>query len=229
MIVPRQTRIFIPPNPPYTTNIFETTFGKVIKPLIENTPPEIKIEWYFFSRYGGSVSNSASENCDITLIPSNFQWWPCHYHSIRFRYCIEDTTVNDFEVLLRAIVAQEGCAISDCRNYDLISDVGSGRHIGGAITHERQEKRAQLAVELYHSTSKLVLDAIEGPDVNGSFQMEINNDPQAELNSSFHVFHHLFCNITEVPLQVLFNPNNDIGSSIFPPPQPIVTAKKIRF
>jgi hypothetical protein len=46
----RQTRIFVPPTPPYNDqNWVETLAGSVIKPLV--TENHCIMDWFWFSRY----------------------------------------------------------------------------------------------------------------------------------------------------------------------------------
>ena len=53
------------------------------------------------------------------------------------------------------------------------------------------------------ASSRLALDCLTGPDEKGYFHFEKNDNKQNPLGSSFETFHHVFCNITEVPLSVL--------------------------
>jgi hypothetical protein len=76
----------------------------------------------------------------------------------------------------------------------------------------RAEQRAKLAIEFYHVTSKLVIDALVGPDQSGRFRLEANEDvTQNPRGSTFQSLLHLFCNITSVPIDVYVfqkaNPN----------------------
>jgi hypothetical protein len=51
----------------------------------------------------------------------------------------------------------------------------------------------------------LVIDALVGPDPQGRYEIEVNDNQQNPLRSSFESVHHLFCNITDVPLRVIIS------------------------
>lgn len=108
---------------------------------------------------------------------------------------------------MQRLITEEGYTISDIRDYDEVADTGSNRHLG--VEHRvlgRKISRARLVTELYHSISKLVIDALV-PDANGRYRLETNDDTrQNPHRSTFETLHHVFCNITEVPTCVLVTP-----------------------
>ena len=54
------------------------------------------------------------------------------------------------------------------------------------------------------ATSRLFIDALQGPDDQGYFRLEHNTEQNNNPHgSTFESIHHLFCNITDPPLHVL--------------------------
>jgi hypothetical protein len=81
-------------------------------------------------------------------------------------------------------------------------------------------------VRFYWITSKLVLDALVGPDEHGRFRIETSDDlVQNPRGSTFQSLLHLFCNITSAPTDVyiLLKPSMNLinyGTFIYHPPEP---------
>ncbi len=194
----RQTRIFVPNAVPYDSeNWVETLMGRVIRPLVESNS---RLEWFWFSRY--HLPRGVDDgDCDISGIPADFEK-DGHLRSLRFRYQIPDKNQRAFEEEGKRMIVAERCVISDWRDHDLLKDLGGDRFVGQVQDVDRRAERANLVVSYLHSVSKLVLHALVGPDQDGRFRMENNNDSQNPLGSSFESMHHLFCNITAVPLRV---------------------------
>lgn len=202
----RQTRIFVPSNEPLS-DWAETIIGCVICPLTQQHA--MALSWSWFSRYISAINDSG--DCDISLIPDGFKQpitqggSPLH-RSIRFRFKVLDADQQAFEMQLRSLVAQHGYAISDVRDYDQIADTGGNRFLGVENQQPgRDIQRATLVTLLYEATSKLVIDGLVGPDAQGRYRMEKNTDSENPNGSTFESLHHLFFNITQVPLSVLFS------------------------
>jgi hypothetical protein len=214
----KQTRIFVPPTTPFdTTSWAETLFGHIIRPTAENASG---LNWFWFSRHD-CPANVDSDDCNIAEIPSEFLV-PVnnHYRSVRFRYSVDDEVVEAFETSCDNRITENGCWISDFRNYDVVADLGSNRHIGGDRSPERRQHRAELIAMFYYATCRLALDALVGADEFGRFFFEYNDSSEIPLNSSFETPHHIFCNITDVPLRLLVS-RQGIGTDWSPPPNPI--------
>jgi len=199
----QQTRIFVPLGVPFDTHLWaETAIGGIIAPIVRG---ELSPQWFWFSRYD-CPPEVDSGDCDISQIPAQFMIpQNRHFRSIRFRYSIAEESRQAFEDQCHSRIRDAGCSISDFRNYDFFGDLSGPRHLGGDRTRPRQERRAQLVAELYQAISRLVIDALVGPDPQGRYGVEHNDDPQNPLGSSFESLHHLFCNITNVPLRVLIS------------------------
>ena len=58
--------------------------------------------------------------------------------------------------------------------------------------------------EFLCATSRFVIDALDGPDAAGRFTQETNIETGHNPNrNTFESVHHLFCNITNVPTDVM--------------------------
>jgi len=112
------------------------------------------------------------------------------------------------------------------RDYDCVADTGSNRHLGTENRLAgRREQRALLVTQFYMAISRLVIDALVGPDAHDRYHMESNDDlSNNPRGSTFQSFLHLFCNITNAPTDVyVFHkaPNLPILSTfMYPPPEP---------
>ena len=221
----RQTRIFVPLTTPFDRdNWAETVFGRIIKPVVENNDA---LKLYWFSRYNCPASMDAGD-CDITQIPPEFMNpQNQHYRSIRFRYSIDNNHLENFEQQCRNLIQENNCCISDFRDYDIVGDLGSNRHLGGDRTQDRRTQRAELIGNLYWSICRLVLDNLIAPDAQGRYSFEHNDSNEIVFKSSFETPHHLFCNITEVPLRVLVS-QIAIGTDVAPPQNPM-QAVRVKF
>jgi len=199
----RQTRIFAPLAVPFDSCWAETIVGAIIAPAISQ---EQNLEWFWFSRYDCTALADAGD-CDIRDIPQGFlNPQNQFYRSIRFRYSITEEARQSFENRIQSQIANHGCWISDFLDYPFLEDLGGDRHIGGERTHDRRQHRAQLVGKLYQAISELVIDALVGPDKEGRYQAENNDDSlNNPLGSTFESLHHLFCNITDVPTRVLIS------------------------
>lgn len=195
----KQTRIFVPDNSMFNQEDWaENLLGLIIKPI---TIKFKNLNWFWFSRYWGGLGNE-NEDCNTSEITDQWKRSTTQYfYSLRFRYSINNEECFSFEQELQKLISKFGCKITDFRNYDKISDLGSDRHLGGERTPERKSTRADIITDIYHSVSKLTLDTLEGPNQDGRFKIEMNDSNELpEPKSSFYIPHHLFCNITNMPL-----------------------------
>jgi hypothetical protein len=124
---------------------------------------------------------------------------------MRFRLEVAEDRRTAFEERAAELIEQTGYRISDFRDYDPVADTGSNRFLG---TENRQpgraQQRAHLLISFYCNVSRLVMDALVGPDDAGRFRLETNDDRlQNPRGSTFQSILHLFCNITNVPTDVL--------------------------
>jgi hypothetical protein len=203
----RQTRAFVLPTE--CADWAETIIGRVIRSLVQEFSQDLR--WFWFSRYISLIDVAGEDrgDCDFNAIPADYKLpfpgtdKPGH-RSLRFRFEIADVRQQAFEVQLRGLLAQHGYAISGILDYDQVVDTGCHRFLGEENRRPgRDSQRATLVTSLYHTIARLVIDCLVGPDGAGRYRIEANNDPQNPNGSTFESVHHLFCNITQVPLSVL--------------------------
>ncbi len=222
----RQTRVFVHSNEP--DDWAETLIGRLFRPLTEEFSADLA--WFWFSRY--RLPAVESGDCDIGRIPPEYKA-PIQgedvasHRSMRFRYAIADESHARFEERIQQGVLAHGYCISDCRPYDDVADTGGRRFLGVENNLSgRAQQRAQLVTQFYMLTSRLVIDALVGPDKEGRYRLETNEDTlQNPAGSTFQSLLHLFCNITDVPTDVyIFRKEglNILGCGTFmhPPPAP---------
>jgi len=204
----RQTRIFANQDEPLQWA--ETMIGRVIKPLI--TEFEDSLHSFWFSRYVCQIGVRDEDrgDCDFDQLPNHFkQAFPGFaqpgHRSMRFRFEIADASQVDFEAQLHQRIIQYGYAISDFREFNQLADLGGNRFLGVENRLPiNQARRAELVTNLLQSISALVIDALVGPDPENCYHIEYNDDLQQNPNAStFESLHHLFCNISQVPVSIL--------------------------
>ncbi len=201
----------------------ENLVGCILAPLVSQN----NLTWFWFSRYVTDVSDSG--DCAIAQIPGDFVFSPGNfYKSLRFRFSIKTEAQDAFEANLTQAINDTGACISDIRDYELIDDVASDRFLGDPRSYERRQKRANLVVHHFLSTSRLFIDCIQGPNQHGYFFLE--SDPNSGQNphgSIFESVHHIFCNQTDVPLSVLVS-QTTVGT-YWSPPQGQVDTIRIQY
>jgi hypothetical protein len=186
----------------------DNIIGNVIKQLTIEFPNSLNTFW--FSHYISQIGAIGEDigDCDINLIPDNFKQpfigFPHPGHrSIRFRFDVNTNIQQVFEQRLKDLVIHFGFTISDIRDYDQVADLGGSRFISqDKQQREYQNQRAQGVTNFLHSISVLYLDTLIGPDEDNQYYGEQNNDKQNPNGSCFESLHHLFCNITQVPITV---------------------------
>lgn len=218
----RQTRIFAPYSSPFLDQWWaETIIGHIIKPLVTSG---IHLNWFWFSRYVSPRSGDVGD-CDINQIPEIYGIYPGNqnpqysdlYRSIRFRYSVPNNFQDEFESQAMRFIEHAGCAVSDFRDYDFLGDLGGPRFIENNVSQVRKEERANLVVDYLHSISKLIVDCIEVLHTTEGFALEKSTSMENPNGSIFESLHHLLCNMTNVPLNVLVS-ETAIGTYWSPPP-----------
>ena len=223
----QQTRVFVPSTEP-DDDWAETVIGRLFRPLVAEFDEHL--DWFWFSRYGSPAEES--DDCDIELISAEYKHPlkpgdPAFHRSIRFRYAIADEWQALFEQRAQQLITAYGYCISDFRPYDFVADTGSNRFLGNKKRQPgHRQQRALLVTQFYMATSRLVIDALIGPDKNNRYQCETNDDlVQNPAGSSFQSLLHVFCNITSAPTDVYVFRKEGLnilgfGSFIYPPPAP---------
>jgi len=223
--IPLQTRIFVPPAAPYQPHCWvETIVGRIIAPLIS----KYSISEFWFSRYGQD-KNGSSQDTDLTKIPSHFES-SGSWRSVRFRLWLSPHHQQAFESDLFDRVKDANCAIADLRVYDPFSDLAKTSLCGGEFSDARRHQRKDIVRDFLCATSRLFIHMLEGPNHLGEFELEKNPDrANCPDEATFQYVHHLFCNLTEVPLSVSV-PVPGIGTSMYPAPSSTgIVSVRVRF
>jgi hypothetical protein len=214
----RQIRIFVQHTEP--DDWAETLIGRVIHQLVDEFAGVLR--WFWFSRYCCLIKQNGTDDrddCDFDAIPEDCKLaFPgsCNqrgHRSLRFRFEIEDSSQPTFEHRLTQLLGEYKYRFSSVLHYDQVQDTGGERLLGNENRKPgRDVQRAQLVTEMYHVISQLVIDALVGPDQQWRFQVETNDHDENPNASAFESLHHLFCNITNVPLSVLVGPCGQMPS-----------------
>lgn len=227
-MTPLQTRIFVPWADPYTMEQWiETIAGRILQPLIQKH----QISYFWFTRYleGHSGSNV---DTDLSAAPQGYRH-PNQdaYRSLRFRFWIGDQDQKTIDADLKSLVVSADCWISDLRGYDDLNDLANNRFCGEPYSDQRREERRDLMRDFLCSSSKLFFHMLQGPDPKGSYSLERNIDRgQNPEENTFQSIHHLFCNLTDVPLKAYVKMPISVGSYIYPPNEvSVIHPMKIQF
>lgn len=211
IISTKQTRIFVPSTEP--SDWADTLIGRVIRQLAVEFEKDLR--WYWFSRYGVLITTPVSPqedrgDCDFDKIPVeckkplNSGSVPMH-RSVRFRFKIRKGSLPAFEKRLRDLLAKYRYAISDVRPYHHFAEMGGERFLAKESSVDLKA-RANQVVEVLHAVSKLTINCLIGPDASDRYRSEVNGHQENPNQSTFESVHHLFGNITNVPLSVLLKP-----------------------
>lgn len=85
------------------------------------------------------------------------------------------------------------------KDLTLVADLGCDRFLSTKLEDRKAEDRALLVLRLLHSVSDLICDAIRKGD-DGYWRIEPSDSQENPEGSIFQSLHHLFCNMTQVPL-----------------------------
>jgi len=225
-----QVRIFVRATEPLPTWV-ETVLGQVIAVITREFHDHLS--WFWFSRYVSFDMNDSGD-CVIGQIPDDCKMpiqpeMPPMHRSLRFRFEIADQQEQIFRARLLQLIAESNYATSGILDYDKVLDTGNDRFLGIENRQEgRAARRADLVTDFYYAISRLMIDSLVGQE-DGRFRLEQSDDlANNPRGSTFQSLHHLFCNITEVPLDAIVS--MQIGSNVYPPgPNQVTFAHPIRF
>jgi len=90
----------------------------------------------------------------------------------------------------------------------LVGDLGCERFLAPTLRDRTAEDRALLVLKYLHSIAELMCDAIrKGPD--GYWHTEASESRENPEGNIFQSLHHLFCNMTQVPLMAYLSLQTD--------------------
>jgi hypothetical protein len=156
-------------------NWFETFVGTFVLPLLATG----RIARFWFTRYSDGTNKQA-----------------------KVRY-----EVDDYDTLrphVASLVTQLAIRIINDGEFDIVGDLSGIRFLGDNQRQTDYRARGDLIFDFLDASSRLFVDCLSHADADGRWTLETNkeraNNPEG---SSFQTFHHLFCNLTNVPLRVV--------------------------
>lgn len=195
-------RICAPPLADRGNNWVEHILGSIVKPLLSEFGGAIRRVGML--RYDGEYEHENPEG--IPKLPERYRD-DDQYRFIWLRISTEDTIREAVNQQCVQLIEQAGChSPAGWQDYDLVSDLGKDHFTRPDSNDGEKARRAHLIAEILDATTRLMLDCLVR-DINGEWQFEINpgsdKDGRNPNNSTFEAAHHLFCNATGVPLDIL--------------------------
>lgn len=178
----------LPNSRPFDTDVFFPTFvGSFVLPLLATQ----NITRYWFTQYG------SAENREI-----------------RFRY-----ELDSFARLQRqfdGLVAQLGLTVNNSAPFDVVGDLSGIRFLGINQRQKDYRARGEIIFDYLHATARLYIDTLSHCDGNGYWHREDNQDRgNNDKGDSFETYHHLLCNMTGVPTEVVYAKVVETGETVF--------------
>ena len=155
-------------------NWFETFLGSFVLPVVETGA----LNRFWFSRYGG---------------PGN--------HQARFRYEVDgyERITEKVDELFRA----HSLEVLSGGPFDILGDLSGVRFLGRNQRQTDGRARGSLIFDYLHATARLFLDCLSHRDEEGRWHLEVNEEQlNNPFGSSFETYHHLLCNMTDVPTAI---------------------------
>lgn len=164
-----------PANAPFDReDWFENFLGRLVVPIVGTG----KIARFWFSRYGSQQR-----------------------HEIRFR--LETDSWNEIAPLVQRKIRDLGFTdLNDEQSYSNVGDLGNDRFLSQDAHGTDATRRSSLVLDVLHRLCVLHLDTLVGPDKDGYFRQESNQNINNPHGSIFESMHHLMCNITGVVTEV---------------------------
>ncbi len=178
----------LPNNPPFDTDAFFPTFvGSFVLPLLATQ----NITRYWFTQYGSAGNRQ-----------------------IRFRY--ELNSFAQLQPQFDALVTQLGLTVNNSAVFDVVGDLSGQRFLGTNQRQTNYRARGEMIFDYLHATARLYIDTLSHCDANGYWHREDNQDRgNNDKGDSFETYHHLLCNMTGVPTEVVYAKIVETGETAF--------------
>jgi len=174
-IVHKQWKIIIEDKAPYDGLGFLDTFaGDFILPI------EPKLRRFWCSRY-----------------------WDETGKHILFRF--ETENYDEVKLRIEAIQKMFGTGAFTENSYDYVKDLGHGekeRFMGSDAREKDPKKRADLVYDFLAASERLYLGCLV-KHADGHWRLEKDTHSGMNRDTPMQAFHHLFCNMTNVPTHVV--------------------------
>ena len=171
----------IPDTKPYDkqANWFQSFIGNGLMDIIDSG----KLSRFWFTCYG-AVGHEDTKH-------------------IMFRFETSDESeVDPYIQTLQSTFVPGPAGYTD---YDVATDIGKGqgsRFLGSNAKHQDHARRGNIAFSFLHASALLFLDCLVGPDEEGYWNLESETQSGFNKETPLEQYHHLFCNMTQVPTYV---------------------------
>ena len=142
------------------------------------------------------------------------------YRCIYIRMSVDKNKKDELKKSIEDCAEKHGYKAVNFEPYNLVGDLGSDRFSPPRFNDKRLDKnlkvvRANEIVQYMFSVCKMFFWSLK-KDSNGCYVPEKNNEPcNSTSKSTLESYHHMFCNITDVPLYV-FEKDGEVGTKIYP-------------
>lgn len=176
----KSVSLSIPDDPPYDRqeNWYESFVGRDLAPVIDSG----RFRRYWFTRYGAIGQRK----------------------HILFRFDAND--LEAAEESLSPLRAKFRLGPGGYTDYDIAGDIGRGeksRFLGNNGRHQDAARRGDIAFDFLHASARLFIDCLTGPDDEGYWCLEPEKTSGFSVATSLEQFHHLFCNLSNVPTWIV--------------------------
>lgn len=205
---PHTLHIFLPDTETINPNWVEQVLGNVVLPVVKKFDEHIR--WLWITRY--SDQYDANSPPQETILPQEF----CasgSYCFVAFRLCARDEVKSEVHQMALSLVKQYGYYATEWVERKIISDLGSDRFAPSDADSNFRLARAELVAEFVNSTVRLMLHSLIN-DASGKWHLENNQSGYNPHGSIFESLHHLFCNATGVPTDVLIDASVNVESGM---------------
>jgi hypothetical protein len=189
--------IFSPDTQVNNLNWVEQILGDVVLPLL--TQFGQKIEWIWLTRY---MDNYNQDNPPVGYKLTDEYKGHGFYRYVVFRCSVDKSIEPELHLLAQNLAKEKGYFAPEWLIYNVVDDLGNDRFAPTDASSQFRQDRAHLVVRLIDSTVRLMLHSLIR-DEKGMRRLEKNVSPQNPNGSIFESLHHLFCNASGVPINVL--------------------------
>lgn len=187
-------------------NWVEQILGSVIRPAYQEFGEQI--QWMWVTRYIEPLEfarrDAIGEYCQKNPIPSNYvthhNGTPYCRYAV-FRLSVDSVSKSQIQQECLALAEKAGFWVVPWTKYDMVADLGSDRFIYPGAADLEREGRAFLVARFVDATVRLMLHSLV--EEGGQWKLELNTSDQNPAGSIFQSIHHLYCNTTGVPIDVL--------------------------
>jgi len=189
---------------------YENILGRLIEPVTRKYEKGLKSFW--FSRYewpAYDLYNLQEKDVPVDFIQNSMT------RSVEFRITIYKDILTEFQQEFKTLVKDLGYFAIDFEPYQLHNLLTGPANFSDPIFDDKKKERCAIVDDLYFQISRVTLHALATSDgKNFKFEEVSSKAAEHQRPSPFANVHHLFCNITQVPLNVAIGINYDLTSNL---------------